>query len=128
MYHAQVRDGSWYKQDGKTKRKSSQYFEVMGGTCGKWLGIFALILTVFNLIGNGTAQIVAGAANTYTINPVLTKRCIHPLYTARVATLGFSGSGKHQHQAAQATLLVWGVWLLAGKKAGHCCPAALGTD
>lgn len=48
--------------------------QVMGGTCGKWLQWFTLVLTVFNLMGNGTAQIVAGAANTYSINPVLTKR------------------------------------------------------
>jgi len=46
----------------------------MGGTCGKWLQWFTLVLTVLNLMGNGTAQIVAGAANTYSINPVLTKR------------------------------------------------------
>lgn len=60
----------------------------MGGTCGKWVQYFTLVLTVLNLMGNGTAQIVAGAANTYSINPVLTKRCaplpphlptIHPL-------------------------------------------------
>ena len=52
--------------------------QVMGGTCGKWLQWFTLALTVFNLMGNGTAQIVAGAANTYFINPVLTKRCAFP--------------------------------------------------
>ncbi|EIE20383.1 hypothetical protein COCSUDRAFT_30594 [Coccomyxa subellipsoidea C-169] len=69
-----VRNGEWFADDGKTKRKSSQYFEVMGGTCGKWLQWFTLALTVLNLMGNGTAQIVAGAANTYFINPVLTKR------------------------------------------------------
>jgi hypothetical protein len=51
----------------------------MGGTCGKWLQWFTLALTVFNLMGNGCAQIVAGAANTYFINPVLTKRCAFPL-------------------------------------------------
>ena len=50
--------------------------QVMGGTCGKWVQWFTLVLTVLNLMGNGTAQIVAGAANTYFINPVLTKRCV----------------------------------------------------
>ena len=54
-------------------------WQVMGGTCGKWLQWFTLALTVLNLMGNGTAQIVAGAANTYFINPVLTKRCA-PLF------------------------------------------------
>jgi hypothetical protein len=28
----QVRSGEWYKRDGKTKRKSSQYFEVIPPT------------------------------------------------------------------------------------------------
>lgn len=69
-----IKAGEWFASDGKNKRKSSQYFEVMGGTCGKWVQWFTLVLTVLNLMGNGTAQIVAGAANTYFINPVLTKR------------------------------------------------------
>jgi hypothetical protein len=57
--------------------------QVLGGTCGKWVGGFALVLTVFNLTGNGCAQIVAGAANTYTINPALTKRCAAVTHTPR---------------------------------------------
>ena len=48
--------------------------QVIGSCCGKWLGTVALIMTVLNLVGNGCAQIVAGAGNTYTINPHLTKR------------------------------------------------------
>jgi len=31
--------------------------QVLGHTCGKWLGVCTLILTVLNLIGNGTAQV-----------------------------------------------------------------------
>ena len=31
--------------------------QVLGHTCGKWLGVCTLILTVFNLVGNGTAQV-----------------------------------------------------------------------
>lgn len=49
---------------------------MLGGTCGSWLGWATLFISMFNLLGNGTAQIVAGAANTYSINPVLTKRCL----------------------------------------------------
>ena len=49
--------------------------QVLGGTCGSWLGAATLFISMFNLLGNGTAQIVAGAANTYSINPALTKRC-----------------------------------------------------
>ena len=52
----QIRTGEWYAADGKAKHKASQYFEVIGHTCGGWLGAVALILTVFNLMGNGTAQ------------------------------------------------------------------------
>ena len=50
------------------------YAQVLGGTCGSWLGWATLFISMFNLLGNGTAQIVAGAANTYSINPILTKR------------------------------------------------------
>ncbi|CAL5220457.1 g2477 [Coccomyxa viridis] len=71
---SKISTGEWYAGDGKARRKASQYFEVVGHTCGRWLGAVALVLTVFNLVGNGTAQIVAGAANTYSINPVLSKR------------------------------------------------------
>lgn len=53
----QIQTGEWYAADGKAKRKASQYFEVIGHTCGGWLGVIALILTVFNLMGNGTAQV-----------------------------------------------------------------------
>ena len=49
---------------------------MLGGTCGSWLGAVTLFISMFNLLGNGTAQIVAGAANTYSINPILTKRCL----------------------------------------------------
>ena len=31
--------------------------QVIGYTCGKWLGVWALILTVLNLMGNGCAQV-----------------------------------------------------------------------
>ena len=31
--------------------------QVIGHTCGKWLGVWALILTVLNLMGNGCAQV-----------------------------------------------------------------------
>lgn len=31
--------------------------QVIGHTCGKWLGVWALILTVLNLLGNGCAQV-----------------------------------------------------------------------
>jgi hypothetical protein len=76
---SKIQTGEWYAQDGKVRRKASQYFEVIGHTCGKWLGVWALILTVLNLVGNGCAQIVAGAANTYSINPTLSKRWVQSL-------------------------------------------------
>jgi auxin influx carrier (AUX1 LAX family) len=71
---AKIKEGQWFARDGKTKRKSSQYFEVLGGTCGGWLGWITLFISMFNLFGNGCAQIVAGAANSYSINPVMDKR------------------------------------------------------
>ena len=49
--------------------------QVLGATCGPWLGWFTLFISMFNLFGNGCAQIVAGAANSYSINPILDKRC-----------------------------------------------------
>ena len=52
----QIGTKEWYAADGKARRKASQYFEVLGHTCGRWLGAIALVATVLNLVGNGTAQ------------------------------------------------------------------------
>jgi hypothetical protein len=62
-------------------------WQVLGGTCGGWLGWITLFISMFNLFGNGCAQIVAGAANSYSINPVMDKRCCARLPCPTTQTL-----------------------------------------
>ena len=78
----QIRTGEWYAADGKAKHKASQYFEVIGHTCGGWLGAIALILTVFNLMGNGCAQARPFPSPVYWSMAVVLprqSRCLLPL-------------------------------------------------
>ena len=89
---------------------------MLGATCGAWLGWITLFISMFNLFGNGCAQIVAGAANTYSINPALDKRCsprcsptackhspVGPVPSSSTRSLGVGGAAWRTHRGLCVT-------------------------
>ncbi|GAX84439.1 hypothetical protein CEUSTIGMA_g11859.t1 [Chlamydomonas eustigma] len=68
-----IRDGSWWDTDGKHKR-IIQIFEVLGHFLGDWAKYLAVVAAVVSLIGVMMTQIIACAADMYSVDPSKNKQ------------------------------------------------------
>lgn len=73
---AQIKEDTWYTDETGTRRnRVTQYHDVIGGVTGRrWLGEFARVVTIVELVGLCVAQIIAGSSNLYSLYPGLPKR------------------------------------------------------
>uniref|UniRef100_A0A383W752 Amino acid transporter transmembrane domain-containing protein n=1 Tax=Tetradesmus obliquus TaxID=3088 RepID=A0A383W752_TETOB len=71
-----IKEGSWFNDATSERRtKVTQYHDVIGGVTGRrWLGEFARVVTIVELVGLCVAQIIAGSSNLYTLHSALPKR------------------------------------------------------
>lgn len=74
----QVKRGSWYDSvdsNGYERRSSvAQFHDIIRFFLGKWLGLFAEILTGIYILGVAIAQLVASPGSQYAIDKKFDKR------------------------------------------------------
>lgn len=72
----QVKDGTWFSDKEAGKRtKVTQYHMVITATTGRWwIGEFARLVNIVELVGLCVAQIIASASNFYSLEVGLDKR------------------------------------------------------
>ena len=74
----QVQRGIWYdsKDSNGFERRSSvtQYHDVIGFVLGKWIALFAQVITALSILGTAIAQIVASSSSQHSIDTKYDKR------------------------------------------------------
>ncbi|KAF6262602.1 transmembrane amino acid transporter protein-domain-containing protein [Scenedesmus sp. NREL 46B-D3] len=71
-----IKGGSWFNDAaGERRTKVTQYHDIIGGVTGRrWLGEFARVVSITELVGLCVAQIIAGSSNLYSLHSGLPKR------------------------------------------------------
>jgi hypothetical protein len=74
----QIKEGTWNNSpDGTHRTRVTQYHSVITGTTNKrWLGEFARVVNIVELLGLSVAQIIASASNFYSLGTGLAKRYV----------------------------------------------------
>eukprot|EP00775_Hariotina_reticulata_P005826 gene5826-6067_t len=118
-----VKDGSWFndKETGRRTRVTQYHSVITGVTGARWLGEFARVVNIVELLGLSVAQIIASASNFYSLDTGLYKRDFTFIFGAIAVLMAMVPSFRNMRIFAFLALVgtTYTSWYMMGESWKH---------